>query len=92
MYKVGSIWQQLMRGLSVHAVLCRKNILADGLDCGRMHQLCSSLKGTLKINDLLADAEALCKYAGDAGVDCCATVPQPTAVFKYRADAAVPAQ
>lgn len=77
--------------------MCRTSILAEGLDCGHMHQLCSSMKGTLKVNDLLGDAEALCKYAGDAGVQCCAEVPQPSkrifdAFGYYRATAAKRAQ
>lgn len=55
------------------------------------------MKGTLKVNDLLGDAEALCKYAGDAGVQCCAEVPQPSkrifdAFDYYRATAAKRAQ
>lgn len=40
-----------------------------------MHQLCSQLRGQLDVKGVLADAEALCRYAGDAGLALFADVP-----------------
>ena len=40
-----------------------------------MHQLCNQMRGKLDLKNVLADAEALCKYAGDAGLAVFADVP-----------------
>lgn len=53
----------------------RQAVLEDGLDYGRMHQLCSTMRGDLDLTAVLSDAEALCKYAADAGLMCLAEVP-----------------
>ena len=46
--------------------MCRADILQEGLHYGKMHLICSSLRGTISVDAVLADAEALCMYAGAA--------------------------
>jgi hypothetical protein len=42
-----------------------------------MHLICASLRGTVDLQAVLCDAEALCTYAGDAGLACFANIPPP---------------
>jgi hypothetical protein len=42
-----------------------------------MHTVCSSLRGTVSLQAVLSDAEALFAYAGDVGLACLEGVPLP---------------
>lgn len=66
---------------SIHTVgaSCRHEILQPGLHYGKMHVICSSLRGSLDLQAVLADAEALFAFAGDAGAACFENVPTPFA-------------
>ena len=44
-----------------------------------MHVICSGLRGSLDVQAVLADAEALHAFAGDAGAACLDGVPTPFA-------------
>jgi hypothetical protein len=51
--------------------------LQPGLHYGMMHTVCSSLRGTVSLQAVLSDAEALFAYAGDVGLSCLKEVPLP---------------
>jgi hypothetical protein len=47
------------------------------LDFDRLLRFCIELSGRLDLEQLLRLAEALCKYAGEAGEDCLAGLVLP---------------
>lgn len=45
-------------------------MLQPGLHYGRMHQIAAAVKGRVGVRAALADAAAMCVYAGEAGTAC----------------------
>lgn len=68
----------------------RSELLAPGLTTGQLHVICAGLRGSLNLAAVLADAEALVAYAGDAGLACLADMPSAALPAARSSGAAAP--
>jgi hypothetical protein len=73
------VWALLILGRRVRTLhtadsataACRHHIVQAGLSYGAMHVVCSNLRGVVDAAQVLADAEALLRFAGEAGLAAC---------------------